>query len=627
MISASSKKTGDDKHWLVMNEQGERFGPVTFETLKLWAQDGRLAPTNTASEDEKTWTPVSELDGLEMDWVAEVSPGAFYGPIHKQALEALKKEGAIPEQAIIFQRTHAGRILSKTQPIPPPPSPPEKAEPSEALQALERQLALERQRAHEIGQQLQQAEIRIATSEAHADTCEKAQKLYAAQTDQAQQQVTAQLTQTHQQLSNIQTQLLAREQELQRHEQRLACVERLEPLLQTCLTKLEHQQQELKSSLGSLPASTTLASEHVEVLVKDILSKLLHNQHELKQSVEATRESAGRSAERVEALIKDDLPKLIHSQQELKQALSTTQEGAVLSAERVERLVKDGFTHLTTLQKESTVEPLLEKFCSQLTSTLNATQEHLLASLSHALTHEVQALSQQFAVQDQALQRVSDDVKTIVPHVTGQITSSVADLLDKGRAALAQRLHADLQEGREHLSEQTQAALTHVQEQLMRATGESQRLAIEYIVRELTTVMSQANQTGREAFLQSVQQGWQGLQQHVVAVESHLKQLDDLQHRLHQELKVALEKQQTTPPPPTVKRTVVEAEAIEVLPPERHHKKAKPSPEAAEPTPPKTEAPPTPSGAGLSMADIEQQARRELERLGAQGMNIFKRKS
>jgi len=591
MISVSSKKTGDEKNWLVMNEQGERFGPVSFETLKLWAQDGRLAPTNTASEDEKVWTPVAELDGLDMDWVAEVAPGVFYGPIHKEAMEALKKEGSIPAQAITFHRVHVSRTLSKTQPIPPPPSPPENKEASETVQALERQLLLERQRSHEIGQQLQQAEIRVATAEAHADTFEKAQKLYAAQTDQTQQQVTAQLAQTHQQLNQIQTQLLTRELELQGHEQRLACVERLEPLLQTCLAKLEHQQQELKSSLGSLPVSMTLASEHVDVLMKDTLSKL------------------------------------IHVQQELKQAVATTQERTVLSGERMERLVKDGFTHLTTLQKESAVEPLLEKFCSQLTSTLNTTQEHLLSGLSHALTREVQALSQQFAVQDQTLQRVSDDVKTIVPHVSAQITSSVADLLDKNRAALDQRLHADLQAGRQHLSEQTQASLTHLQEQLMRAMGESQRLAIEYIVRELTTVMSQATQAGREAFLQSVQQGWQGLQQHTAAVEAQLKQLGDLQQRLNQELKVALEKQQATLPPPTVKRTVVEAEAIEVLPPERHHKKAKPSTEPAEPPPPKTEAPPTPSGAGLSMADIEQQARRELERLGAQGMNIFKRKS
>jgi hypothetical protein len=38
------KKPGGDKCWLVKNEQGETFGPVDFETLKLWAKDGRLAP-------------------------------------------------------------------------------------------------------------------------------------------------------------------------------------------------------------------------------------------------------------------------------------------------------------------------------------------------------------------------------------------------------------------------------------------------------------------------------------------------------------------------------------------------------------------------------------------------------
>ncbi len=32
--------------WLVRNEQGETFGPVDLETLKAWAADGRLSPTN-----------------------------------------------------------------------------------------------------------------------------------------------------------------------------------------------------------------------------------------------------------------------------------------------------------------------------------------------------------------------------------------------------------------------------------------------------------------------------------------------------------------------------------------------------------------------------------------------------
>ena len=56
------------------------------------------------SEDAATWLPVIHLPGLDMDWVAEISPGIFYGPIHRQALENLRNDGAIPPTALLFTR-------------------------------------------------------------------------------------------------------------------------------------------------------------------------------------------------------------------------------------------------------------------------------------------------------------------------------------------------------------------------------------------------------------------------------------------------------------------------------------------------------------------------------------------
>lgn|GEM_PF-1208054 len=86
------------------DEQGETFGPVTVETLRAWAQDGRLAPTSMVSENAADWSPVAHFPGLGMDWVVETSPGAFYGPIHLQALEGLLKDGTIAASAILFAR-------------------------------------------------------------------------------------------------------------------------------------------------------------------------------------------------------------------------------------------------------------------------------------------------------------------------------------------------------------------------------------------------------------------------------------------------------------------------------------------------------------------------------------------
>jgi hypothetical protein len=164
----------------------------------------------------------------------------------------------------------------------------------------------------------------------------------------------------------------------------------------------------------------------------------------------------------------------------------------------------------------------------------------------------------------------------------------------------------------------------------MRFTGESQRLSIEYIVRELTVAMNQALQAGRENLLHSMRSGWTDVKQQSAVIESQIQKLKEFHERLERELTQTLEKLVATAAAskPAVERTYITAEAVELMPPERPRKKANPEPEVMEP-------PPTGSGQagaakavspGVSIADIEQQARRELERLGAQGMNIFKRK-
>jgi len=694
MTTASQQKNrGDDKHWLVMNELGERFGPVNFETLKLWAKDGRLAPTNTVSEDEKTWTPVTQFADLEMVWVAEVSPGAFYGPIHKQALEALKKEGAIPADAITFQRAPTDLPISKTQPIPSPAAAtgPLKKEEAEVVTVLERQLDLERQRSQDIMKQLQQVEIHVAASEARAEACEKAHKHYAGQTEQAQQHLTTQLDQTNKQLTHIHAQLLSREQELHRTEQRLASFERIETLLKECMLQMTSQQQELKTVITATQENTSLSAEPIETVVKaalaqlvtqqqelkvavattqgsgtpstesleavvknafaqltsqqqelkasfiatqentslsaergetvlkDAMAQLVSHQLELKAAVVATQSQASLSAERSETVLKDAMAQLVShqlelkaaavatqgqasisaergetvlknamaqltsQQQELKATVLATQESATLSAERLETLVKETIAHLTNPQQVQSLELLLKKMSEQLTSAFATSQTQLLLHLSQALKQETPPLLALLTDQGLALQRLSGEFNAVGTRTVEATVSAVSTQLDKVQEETVQQLCTKLEDGRAHLLERTQNTLSQWQEQLMRVTGESQRLTIEYIVRELTAKI--------------------------------------------QELKTALEKQLATPPPSTVKRTYVEAEVVEVTPSERVHKKTKTSPEVSEPSPAQHNTQSSRQNSNPSMADIEQQARRELERLGAQGMNIFKRKS
>jgi hypothetical protein len=103
LIDGSSAKS-----WFVRNDQGGRFGPVDFETVKAWACDGRIGPSNEVSDNGSVWRQAASLEELEMDWVAEVTPGNFYGPIHRSAMQGLVSEGAISKQARLFCRSGSG---------------------------------------------------------------------------------------------------------------------------------------------------------------------------------------------------------------------------------------------------------------------------------------------------------------------------------------------------------------------------------------------------------------------------------------------------------------------------------------------------------------------------------------
>ena len=96
--------------WKVRAEDGTTFGPATLASLQAWARDGRLAPSHMISSDEKTWEPVTSIRELGMDWVAEISPGTFYGPIHAQALEELIRDGSIAQDVVRFSRTKASAV-------------------------------------------------------------------------------------------------------------------------------------------------------------------------------------------------------------------------------------------------------------------------------------------------------------------------------------------------------------------------------------------------------------------------------------------------------------------------------------------------------------------------------------
>ena len=96
-----------EQTWKVKAEDGSVFGPASMATLLAWARDGRLAASHVISTDGKTWTPVASHPDLAMNWIAEISPGKFYGPIHRDALDELVRNGTIGADAPQYVRTRS----------------------------------------------------------------------------------------------------------------------------------------------------------------------------------------------------------------------------------------------------------------------------------------------------------------------------------------------------------------------------------------------------------------------------------------------------------------------------------------------------------------------------------------
>jgi peptidoglycan hydrolase-like protein with peptidoglycan-binding domain len=81
--------------YLMKNEDGSIFGPITFEQLRQWAVDAQISPLDKISSDEKTWLKAPMVPELEMDYLIEVSPDQYYGPTTLGAVREFLQIGEI----------------------------------------------------------------------------------------------------------------------------------------------------------------------------------------------------------------------------------------------------------------------------------------------------------------------------------------------------------------------------------------------------------------------------------------------------------------------------------------------------------------------------------------------------
>lgn len=92
------------EEWYVRSANGKVYGPADRETLKVWAQEGRVDPTGFVSRDRRQWIPAQMMPELEMCWVVEAEPGKFFGPFNRAVVIRLATAGEIPKQANVYRR-------------------------------------------------------------------------------------------------------------------------------------------------------------------------------------------------------------------------------------------------------------------------------------------------------------------------------------------------------------------------------------------------------------------------------------------------------------------------------------------------------------------------------------------
>jgi peptidoglycan hydrolase-like protein with peptidoglycan-binding domain len=86
----------NSSHWFLMkNEDGSVFGPISFEQLRQWAMDAQVSPLDKVSTDEKSWSKAPMVPELQMDYLVEVTPDQFYGPTTLGAVREFLQMGEI----------------------------------------------------------------------------------------------------------------------------------------------------------------------------------------------------------------------------------------------------------------------------------------------------------------------------------------------------------------------------------------------------------------------------------------------------------------------------------------------------------------------------------------------------
>lgn len=92
----------ETQNWyLLKNDDGSVFGPITFSQLKQWAVEAQVSPLDKVSTDEQNWVRAPMIPDLEMDYLVEVSPDQYYGPTTFGAVREFLQMGEINGDTLV----------------------------------------------------------------------------------------------------------------------------------------------------------------------------------------------------------------------------------------------------------------------------------------------------------------------------------------------------------------------------------------------------------------------------------------------------------------------------------------------------------------------------------------------
>lgn len=88
--------------FLRKHEDGNIFGPLSFDQLARWASSAQVAPHDVVSTDQATWTKAPMLPELGMDWLVEVTTERYYGPTTLGAIQEFMRLGEINQETVVI---------------------------------------------------------------------------------------------------------------------------------------------------------------------------------------------------------------------------------------------------------------------------------------------------------------------------------------------------------------------------------------------------------------------------------------------------------------------------------------------------------------------------------------------